>query len=74
MIKQNMVKKLLRLFGQKLYAEFEAIRVTSNTKYPLIIVYQMGKVGSRSVYRSLKKCGLPNSIVFVHSLSEDVFF
>ncbi|MDA3896072.1 MAG: hypothetical protein PF482_07995 [Desulfobacteraceae bacterium] len=72
MINKNSAKRLLRLVGQKLYAELDAIRATSNAKYPPIIVYQMGKVGSTSIYRSLKSSVLPNSIIFVHSLSDDV--
>ena len=35
-----------------------------------ILIYQMGKVGSSSVYRSLKHAGIPNSIFHVHQLSD----
>ncbi len=35
-----------------------------------ILIYQMGKVGSSSVYKSLKKAGIRNSIFHVHQLSD----
>ncbi len=38
---------------------------------PPIIIYQMGKVGSSSVYRSLHQAGLPNPIYHVHFLDQD---
>lgn len=36
---------------------------------PAILVYQMGKVGSRTVYKTLMSLGLPNPIYHVHWLS-----
>lgn len=36
---------------------------------PAILVHQMGKVGSRTVYRTLMGLGLPNPIYHVHWLS-----
>jgi hypothetical protein len=38
---------------------------------PPIIVYQMGKVGSKTIYMSLKNAHLPNPIYHVHFLSHD---
>jgi hypothetical protein len=37
-----------------------------------ILVYQMAKVGSTSVYKTLKSLRLSNPIFFVHSLSQEV--
>lgn len=39
--------------------------------HPPILVYQMGKVGSRTVYRTLESLGLPSPIYHVHVLSPD---
>lgn len=36
-----------------------------------ILIYQMGKVGSSSVFASLKKAGIPNSIIHIHQLSDE---
>ena len=38
-------------------------------KHPPIFIYQMGKVGSTTVYRSLKEIKLPNPIFHVHCLT-----
>lgn len=35
-----------------------------------ILIFQMGKVGSSSVYQSLKNAGIPNTIFHVHQLSD----
>ena len=37
-----------------------------------ILIYQMGKVGSSSVYHSLRQASLPNAILHLHFISEDV--
>ena len=59
---------LLRFIAQK-----EARRAFSNRTNPVILIYQMGKVGSRSVFEGLKKLQLPNTILHVHFLSDDLF-
>lgn len=38
--------------------------------YPPILIYQMGKVGSSSVYKALKSANIPNSCFHVHQLSD----
>lgn len=37
---------------------------------PPIIIYQMGKVGSTTIYRSLKNLGLKNRVYHIHFLSQ----
>jgi len=38
-------------------------------KHPPILIHQMGKVGSTTVYNSLLKLGLPNPIFHIHFIS-----
>jgi hypothetical protein len=38
-------------------------------KYPPVFIYQMGKVGSSTVYRSLKKIKLSNPVFHIHFLT-----
>lgn len=42
-----------------------------NKSAPPVLIYQMGKVGSISVYASLKNAGIPNSLFHVHQLSDE---
>lgn len=39
-------------------------------KYPPVLIYQFGKVGSSTVRKSLRQSALPNPIYQVHSLSD----
>lgn len=41
--------------------------------YTPILIYQMGKVGSSSVYASLKTANIPNSLFNIHQLSHNGF-
>jgi hypothetical protein len=53
-------------------AEFEARQAFSNPRIPPILVYQMGKVGSQTVYHSLQNARIANPVLHLHFLSEDL--
>nr|MCU0601004.1 putative capsular polysaccharide synthesis family protein [Desulfobacterales bacterium] len=67
----NIFKSFLGL-SQKYFAFFHANRWRFLPKREFILIYQMGKVGSTSVYDSLKKAGLRQPLFFVHFLSDDL--
>jgi hypothetical protein len=50
----------------------EAKVAFSDRRLPPILIYQMGKVGSRSVYKSLEMLSLPNFLLHLHFLSDDL--
>jgi hypothetical protein len=52
--------------------EQETRSAFSNASAPAVLVYQMGKVGSQTVYHSLKNAGIPNPVLHLHFLSEDL--
>ena len=52
--------------------EWEAHSADWDVKPPLL-VYQIGKVGSTSVFKSLKVADLPFSLYHIHFLSHDRF-
>lgn len=53
-------------------SELEAKQAFSNTNIPPILVYQMGKVGSQTVYHSLINAMIPNPVMHLHFISEDL--
>lgn len=53
-------------------SELEAKQAFSNTDIPPILVYQMGKVGSQTVYHSLISARIPNPVMHLHFISEDL--
>ena len=53
-------------------ADQEATNAFRDTSTPPILVYQMGKVGSSTVFASLKEAGVRNSILQLHFLSGDL--
>ena len=53
-------------------AEHKANKAFSARENPPILIYQMGKVGSASVYKTLEEINLPNSILHLHCLSGDL--
>jgi len=53
-------------------AKREAAFAFSNPNSPPIIIYQMGKVGSSTVYKSLMEASLSNPIIHLHFLSRDL--
>jgi hypothetical protein len=57
---------------QKISARREARLITKQSEYPPILVYQMGKVGSKTVFYSLQKANLPNLVYHFHFLSGDL--
>jgi len=46
------------------------IKYLHNIKVEPILIYQMGKVGSSTVYETLKLAGIKNSIYHIHYLSK----
>ncbi len=66
-----MIGSPAHLLRQMKYALSERLWLYRQSRNPLpaILVYQMGKVGSRTVYRTLISLGLPNPIYHVHWLS-----
>ena len=46
-------------------------RFKLNETYPPLLIYQMGKVGSLSIYHSIKQCRLKSPVYHLHVLSED---
>lgn len=53
-------------------AKHEAAVAFSNKSCPPIFIYTMGKVGSSTVHKSLVEAGVPNSILHLHFLSENL--
>lgn len=66
------VKKRLISIYLHIKATFEARLAFLDQERPPVLVYQMGKVGSSTVYNSLLDMGLKNSIHHVHFLSVDL--
>lgn len=64
-VKNNLIATYLQT-----KASYEAWRAFSNKEIPPILIYQMGKVGSSTVYNSLVNRSLPNSILHIHFLSD----
>jgi hypothetical protein len=64
--------KLLRAAQMRIKAEREARLAFSRLDRPPILIYQMGKVGSSTVYKSLKNTPLSNSVLHLHFLSTDL--
>lgn len=66
---------VLKAFFNKVisHSVVESLRINLQnfSKNPVILVYQMGKVGSSTVFRSLKNAYLPNPVYQVHFLSHN---
>ena len=58
--------------AKTLRAKREVAFAFSNPDNPPIMIYQMGKVGSSTVYRSLLDASIPNSVFHLHFLSDDL--
>lgn len=56
----------------RLYGWFEKLKINSIDfqKHPPILIYQMGKVGSTSITRALKKSTLDNPVFHIHWFSQ----
>ena len=64
----------LKFYFEKSLKRLDKLRpIVINKTVPPVIIYQMGKVGSSSVYASLKSTDIPNSIFHVHQLSHTGF-
>ena len=68
----NLNLKPLLQIGQKVAAEVEVCLGFRKSNHPPVLVYQMGKVGSTSVSKSLKAAGLINYVFDIHFLSKDL--
>lgn len=64
------IARQYRAKRQRLNAEREAHLAFKAPSHPPILVYQMGKVGSSTVYKSLQEANLPNRVLFIHFLSD----
>ena len=64
--------KPLQALQMKIKAELEVTRAFSRLDTPPILVYQMGKVGSSTVHKSLMCSALPNPLLHLHFLSKDL--
>ncbi len=74
---KHLLKKVKRCVPiANLYANYlargQAKRGFSNQTEPLILIYQMGKVGSTSVYQSIKNCLGDDRLFHIHFLSDDI--
>ncbi len=65
------IKQALSPFMTESMIEHLKIRFRNFHAHPPIIVYQMGKVGSKTVCKSLQQAKLQNSIYHVHFLSHN---
>lgn len=61
-----------RAWQQRKITKKQANILIKDSDYPSILVYQMGKVGSTTIFNSLQQANLPNSIAQVHFLSDHV--
>lgn len=71
-LKNSCLKPLLGI-AQRLAAEVEVYLGCRISSYPSVLVYQMGKVGSTTVSKSLNAAGLKNFIYDIHFLSDDLY-
>ena len=63
--------RIRRKLAKYAIAESLKIKVQNFRNHPPIIIYQMGKVGSATVYETLLHANLPNPIYHIHFLSYD---
>ena len=69
---KNSKFKLLLGVSQKVAANWEVyLGLKSSNAFP-VLIYQMGKVGSTSVSKSLNAAGLSNYVFDIHFLSGDL--
>lgn len=71
-LRSTRIIKLISELEIKIRSEREAKHAFSSTTIPPILVYQMGKVGSSTVYKSLINAGIPNPVLHLHFISEDI--
>lgn len=64
--------KPLAAAAKRVLAEREARAAFAHPDRPPILVYQMGKVGSSTIYRALQQAALPNRVLHLHFLSDDL--
>ena len=68
---KNLAKKFSFLFPIYTIIERSLINKRDFVKYPPILVYQMGKVGSESLFESIKTLRNKYSIYYIHWFSDD---
>lgn len=70
----NRIIKLLKSCKLRNRARQDVKNAFSDPKIPPVLVYTMGKVGSSTVAASLNNASLPNKILQVHFLSNDLSY
>ena len=71
---RNVARRSKAVFSAQLrspFAEYVRVSVKGLNRNTPVLIYQMGKVGSRTVYDTLSGAGLPYPIYHVHWLSPD---
>lgn len=73
-IRRRMTSLRKRVGGirKRIRAEREVAVAFNKESPPPLLIYQMGKVGSRTVRRTLKDAHLPGRILHLHSLSDSL--
>lgn len=66
------IVKFISELKMKIKAVQEAKRAFIAANTPPVLIYQMGKVGSSTVYNSLIHAAIPNPVLHLHFLSEDI--
>lgn len=65
-----LLKKHVMPFFLVLKSKREVRRAFSNPECPPVLIYQMGKVGSSTIYNSLKNANIRNAVLHLHRLSD----
>jgi glucosyl-dolichyl phosphate glucuronosyltransferase len=75
-VRRNRLGRAIRHYASKIAprttARIEARAAFRNGSARPILVYQMGKVGSTTVVESLSRASLPNAVLHLHAISDDV--
>ena len=64
--------KPIRELMYKYHAKRQATNAFRNPDNPPVLIYQMGKVGSMTVYNALENSSVKNAILHIHFLSPDL--
>ncbi len=74
LLKKYGFEKNLRQISDWALGNPEKISPGLNAEYPPILIYQMSKVGSKTIYYSLKEHAVPNLLFHVHQLTYDQIY
>jgi hypothetical protein len=64
--------KRLRSLKKRLKAREKVKTAFAHTENPPVLIYQMGKVGSNTIHKSLKNTALSDQLLQLHFLSDDL--